>query len=63
MKEYVGRGWNDWLLSRNQIANTVAAQSACNNEVGDPRSDFSKPVSPLVNQWISPHCTSPVHTV
>ena len=43
------------------MANSVAAQSACNNEVEDPRSDISKARPALVNQRISPHRTSPVH--
>ena len=49
-------------IRRNQIANSVAAQSACNNEVEGPRSDISKARPALVNQRISAHRTSPVHT-
>ena len=43
-------------------ANSVAARSASNNEVESPRSDVSKGRPALVNQRVSPHCTSPVHT-
>ena len=37
----------------------MIAQSACNNEVEGLRSDVSKGRPALVNQRISPHCTSP----
>ena len=43
-------------IRRNQIADSVAAQSACNDEVEGPRSDISKARPALVNR------TSPVHT-
>ena len=42
-------------------ANSLAAQSACKNEVEGPGSDVSKGRPALVNQSISPHCTPPVH--
>ena len=46
------------------LANSVAVQRACNNEVEGPRSDISK--ARLALLWsineLSPHCTSPVHT-
>ena len=60
VEELVGRWWNE--IRRTQIANSVAAQSACNNEVEGPRSDVSKARPALINQRISPHFTSPVHT-